>query len=179
MQWFVVRTFVRVSVKGRPRFRDHDYRPGVAGVEERLVLLRARNHAAALRRGEAEARSYAKGTATVNVYGQRVVARVLDFAESYELTNRGGNGRPDDGDEVFSSIENCDAKESPARIIARKVGVRGPPAAAMFVSGRLLRRMVRECAADRGASARADRAPRKPGKPVRARPCVGARPVQS
>ena len=82
----------------------------------------------------------------MNIFGQRVVCEVPPFVESYEL-DLWRKGRPGDGDEVFSSIELCPAKEPPARIVARKVGTRGPPEGAeMFVDGPLLTEMLADLA---------------------------------
>jgi len=63
MPWFVVRTFVRERVVGRPRRRSSAYLPGVVSVEERLVLFRTRTAGEAVRRGEREARAMPGSTA--------------------------------------------------------------------------------------------------------------------
>ncbi len=137
MAWFAVRTFFRIRPVGRPRRRDAAYRGGVATLEDRLVLVRAKDGAAALRRGEAEARQYAKGVRSRNAYGQRVIAEPLGYMEAYELFDP-----PGDGVEIFSSMEVISAREACSTILARKVGEpTGPSTARLFIDGGLAREL--------------------------------------
>lgn len=136
MAWFTVRTFFRYRPCGRPRHRDASYRPRLASVEERVVLVQADDFEAALRRGEEDAREYAERSST-NIYGQEVVKERLDFIEAYAL-----DGDPSDGAEVFSYIELVSARETTARILARKLGQQsGPESAHMFIAAEISREL--------------------------------------
>ena len=138
MPWFVVRTMIRSQPRGRPRRRDAAYRSGVATIEDRFVLLRAKDFDDALRRGEAEAAEYVR-LATVNAYGQRVAERVLGYVEAFSLYRR-----PVDGDEVFSRIEVVDPAESASQLLDRKLGPKGADTAAvahMFIDSSIAREL--------------------------------------
>src|ERR671936_2586456 len=105
MRWFATRTFYRTAPVGRPRHADTYYLSGIAAVEERIVVFRARNAAAALKRAKSEGRKYASTARSVNRYGQRVVTRPLKGVEAYELDER-----PRDATETFSAIQIVSAK---------------------------------------------------------------------
>ena len=85
-------------------------------IEERIILLRARDLEEALRRGKLAARQYMKGCSR-NIYGQRVSMRLLRFISAYQLDDR-----PGDGDEVFSDTEIVSARESERSILDRRTG---------------------------------------------------------
>ena len=161
MAWFAVRTLFRTRLVGRARHRDAYYRPGLAAIEDRVVLFRTKDGASALRRARAEARKYAKAGKRLNAYGQRVITEPLGYAEAYELESK-----PGDGAETFSAIELTDAREPASTIIARKVGEpSGPPMARLFIAGDITRRLDQ---------AGASWAPRQPAdnpfqRPARAR----------
>ena len=110
LRWFGVKTVYRTSTVGKPRVVDSDYDNEGTLVEERVVLVRARDHAAALRKGEREAAKYAR-TSHTNPYGQRVVTRCLKAIESFELFDD-----PDSLTEVWSST-----RVSPASISNRQL----------------------------------------------------------
>ena len=130
MPWFAVRTFVWSRPSGRPRRRDHHFAPGIASVEERIVLFRARNGASALKKGRAEAARYVRSFRGENTYGQRVVVTLLPFAEAFELFEA-----PSDSSEVFSSIEVTSTSQTPKQVLRRKVGDPSNSATArMFIS---------------------------------------------
>jgi Domain of unknown function (DUF4288) len=133
MPWFAVKTFLRSRPKGRPRARDEHYRAGLAAIEERVVLFRARSGASAIRKAKKEATRYIRDSRCINVYGQEVVAEMLSHVEAYEMFEP-----PDDGEELFSSTEIVRDTESHASIIARKVGEEaGPSTARLFIAGRI------------------------------------------
>ncbi len=81
VRWFAVKTVYRSTAIGKPRVTDGDYDPDGTLVEERVVLLRARDHEDAIRKSEKDAKQYAKETHT-NPYGQSVVTRCLKAIES-------------------------------------------------------------------------------------------------
>lgn len=95
--WFAVKSLFRTEISDPPRAMDGDYDPDGALVEERVVLVRARSHAKALRRAEREADKYSRPMQHVNAYGQRVVWRRVKVLSSYELFEK-----PRDGREVWS-----------------------------------------------------------------------------
>jgi hypothetical protein len=132
MAWFAVKTFYRSKPVGRPRNPDRHHRPGVAAIEERVVLFRAKDGRSAIRKARRDGAKYAKATATVNLYYQKVVVKLLKYAEAYKMFDL-----PADGMEVFSSIEIVSVKESPTSILRRKVGRTSDLVTApMFIAGR-------------------------------------------
>ena len=134
MNWFAVKTFYRVQPTGRPKFRDARFIAGIASLEERIVLVRARNGESALKKGVAEAKKYAKRMNGKNIYGQALRCEPLNFAESYEMCDS-----PAEGLEVFSSIELVRATERPKAILRRKLGEStSTSAAAMFLAAEIL-----------------------------------------
>ena len=134
-RWFGVKTFYRTRIVGRPSGRDQDYLPGLAGVEERVVLFRARDGQSAIRKARREGERYCADLRYENVYGQQVLTELLAYAEAYELEND-----PGDGTEVFSAIEIIDSREAQASILSRKVGREaGRETARMFIEGTLTR----------------------------------------
>jgi hypothetical protein len=137
MKWFAVKTLCRTWPSGRPRARDRSYTPGLAAIEERIVLIRAKDGPSAIRKGLREAERYAKGPRTTNVYGQRISTEVLRFAQSYELSDQ-----PADGVEVFSAIEIVSSRESASATIRRKAGrSSGPEVLPVFVAGFITTRL--------------------------------------
>lgn len=73
--WFGVRTLHVIASRGRPHATDKDYCRTARLFEERIVLVWARNFDAAIRKGVAEARRYARSYRHRNPYGQPVRAR--------------------------------------------------------------------------------------------------------
>jgi hypothetical protein len=131
LKWFGVQTFYRTRVVGPPSGRDHDYVPGLASVEERIVLFRARNGQSALRKALREAKSYCAGFAYKNVYDQQVITEFIEYAEAYEIDDD-----PADGTEVFSRIETIGSRETSASVLKRKLGREaGLDTARMFIAG--------------------------------------------
>ena len=110
LRWFGVKTVYRTSTVGKPLVLDSDYDDEGTLVEERVVLVRARDHHAALKRAEWEAAKYAKNSHT-NPYGQSVVTRRLKAIETFELYDD-----PDSLTEVWSST-----RVSPASISNRQL----------------------------------------------------------
>jgi len=110
LRWFGVKTVYRTATVGKPRVVDSDYDDEGTLVEERVVLVRARDHDAAIKRGESEAAKYAKNSHT-NPYGQLVVTRRLKAIETVELFDD-----PDSLTEVWSST-----RVSPASISNRQL----------------------------------------------------------
>ena len=131
MRWFAIRTFVRTKPSGLPKKRDRYFNPTIASIEERIVLFRARSGRTALKKGRAEAFRYARAFRHENMYGQKVVATLLPFAEAFELFDA-----PSDGVEVFSTIEVTNTSEDSRSALRRKIGKpSNSHTARMFISG--------------------------------------------
>jgi hypothetical protein len=140
MPWFAVKTFLRTRPTGAPKRRDHTYRAGLAAVEERVVLFRAKDAGAAIKKGRAEAAKYAKASRTRNVYGQSVTTEMLGYTETFELFED-----PAEGAELFSSIEVVPAAESPSSIVRRKVGEPASRSTArLFIAARISEKLNEE-----------------------------------
>jgi polysaccharide deacetylase 2 family uncharacterized protein YibQ len=131
MAWFAVKTLYRSAASGRPQARDEKYRAGVASLEERVVLFRARDGKSAIRKALAEAGKYAKANSRTNVYGQEITMTPLEFAEVHQLFDE-----PGDGVEVFSLIQIIPSRMTPPAIIERVAG-EAPTneTAPMFIAG--------------------------------------------
>ena len=84
-RWFGVKTLFRTRAVGEPAHTDEHFRPGWTLVEERIVLLRARSGAEALRRAEREAAAYVPAEPSHNRYGQRIETAPLGCRTAFEL----------------------------------------------------------------------------------------------
>ena len=114
--WYGVKTLYRVEPVGRPRGTDRLYSTRVTGVEERVVVLRARSASEAIRKGETEAKRYAASW-HYNPYGQRVRTRYLGYADAYDIDEALAEGT-----EVFSETEIVSRTVSDRAIIKRLIG---------------------------------------------------------
>ncbi len=76
-KWFGGKQVIRTVAKGRPKQTGHAYDSEATLVEERVVLVRARNLSEALQKTEADALRYVELIDEVNAYGQRVSARCI------------------------------------------------------------------------------------------------------
>jgi hypothetical protein len=125
-KWYCVKTVFRTEVFGRAKKKDRSYKAGLSGVEERLVLFRARNSDEALDKAAKEAREYALGSGRnrINVYGQTIKTRRLECQEAFELFDLPGNG-----EEIWSSTEITPKKVSDSQIILAKFGKPRSPCA--------------------------------------------------
>jgi hypothetical protein len=85
LAWFGVKTLYRTRAVGSPAARDRHFDPSLTLVEERVVLVRARNHAGAIRKAERQARKYAAFVTWRNPYGQRLRVRYIRACQSYKL----------------------------------------------------------------------------------------------
>ncbi|HEY0158062.1 MAG TPA: DUF4288 domain-containing protein [Thermoanaerobaculia bacterium] len=106
---------------------------GLSSIEERVVLFRARNGDSAIRKALREGRRYCAGSASTNVYGQRVVTELLEYAVAHELDED-----PAEGTEVFSDIEVAGAEA-------------GADTARMFIAGWIEKRLAEELTTAPGA----------------------------
>ena len=139
MKWFAIRFFFQFRTHGKGRGRDAHFIPGISLVEDRLTVVRARTRALAEKKGHAAAQRYAKDTSWRNAYGQRVKAKLLPFIDSYGLDEQ-----PKDGSEIFSSTEVVSSRESPKRIVRRKIGaVSGASTANMFMASFISDRLTK------------------------------------
>ena len=94
------------------------YDPNSTLVEERIVLIRARNDREALRKAKEEARNYARENRFENVYGERVQVRSMGAFDVFELME----ASVDAGVELFSSNRVVSKSVSEKQIAATLVG---------------------------------------------------------
>ncbi len=96
-KWFGVKLVFRTNAVGKPQDPDKYYDQELSLVEERILIVLAKDSGEALAKAEEDAAEYASDY-HYNPYSQKVVTRYLDIAyvfEMYEL--------PEDGAEVFSA----------------------------------------------------------------------------
>ena len=105
-KWFCVKTLYRSYTEGRPVKPDRLYDPDATLIEERLVLLKARDKREAVIKAEREARDYAQKTTYINPYEQKVLTRYTGFYDLWEV-----QGTLQDRQELYSM----------GRVISRKV----------------------------------------------------------
>jgi hypothetical protein len=86
-------------------------------VEERIVVLKARSFEEAIRRGEVEAKKYARQCQHRNPYGQQVRSRYLGYCDVYVFDDP-----PGDNTEVFSTTEVVCGKSSDRAVLRRVIG---------------------------------------------------------
>lgn len=120
-KWYGVKTLHRTQASGRPLGTDKAYSRNMTLVEERVVILRARSFDEALRRGESEAREYARECWHRNPYGQAVRSRYLGYCDVYLLDDAPGNGT-----EVYSTTEVFPRKQSDDTVCRRLIGRKEP-----------------------------------------------------
>ena len=118
-QWYGVKTVFRETPQGSPKGRDQRYVKGLTLVEERVVLIRARNFDEALRKGEKESKRYIESTEARNRYGQRLVSREI-FCEAYDMSPED----PEAGVELFSAMEVVPGSVSDEKLLRRFIGYR-------------------------------------------------------
>jgi uncharacterized protein DUF4288 len=116
LAWYGVKTIFRTAAAGAPVAKDASYDPSVTLVEERVILLKARTHAHAIRQAEREARAYAADR-HVNPYGQRVITRYLGACDVMELFSP-----PGVGSEVFSTTEVVHRRVTDKSVVNQRLG---------------------------------------------------------
>ncbi len=116
-KWYGVKTLYRTRAIGKPRVVDRNYDAEGTLVEERVVLIRARNFDEAFAKAEAEAKEYAAIPHGGNQYGQRVVSRYLSACEAFELFDPPAAGR-----EVYSCTRVVPAGVSDAAVARQMIG---------------------------------------------------------
>jgi hypothetical protein len=116
LAWFGVKTLYRTQALGKPAARDRHFDPSLTLVEERVVLVRARNHDDAIRKAEQQARKYAAFVTWRNPYGQRLRVRYVGACRSYELFDP-----PRAGAEVYSDTFLVKRAVSDPKLIASRV----------------------------------------------------------
>ncbi|MHB1424692.1 MAG: DUF4288 domain-containing protein [Gemmataceae bacterium] len=116
-KWFSVRSLYRYIALGKPKYTNESYIPDATLVEERVVLIKARNDEEAFRKAKKEGTAYARSIQLTNGYGQRVRVRMLAMMDAYELFDSPGPGA-----EVFSTTEEIDASVGDEQIRERLIG---------------------------------------------------------
>lgn len=117
-KWYGVKTVFRTESKGKPKATDSFYDPEATLIEERIVLIRARNFDEAIRKAEKEATEYCKES-IINTYGERVTTRYLGACNAFELFDE-----PDVGVEVYSATEMVNQLIDDQSVINRILGLR-------------------------------------------------------
>lgn len=120
-KWYGVRSLYRLVALGRPKNPSASYAPDATLVEERIVLVKARNNEEALRKAETEGKNYARSIRHTNGYGQRIKNRILKVLDAYELFDSLSSGA-----EVFSTTEEIDASIPDEQICKRLIGFGEP-----------------------------------------------------
>ena len=91
-KWFGSKSLYRWEAKGKPKCIDTDYDRTSTLVEERTVLIRARNSVEALEKALNEANAYCKDYVFQNCYGESVSIRFLKCCDVVELLDEPGSG---------------------------------------------------------------------------------------
>jgi hypothetical protein len=115
-KWFGVKMLFRTIAEGTPVRPDASYDQGGTLVEERVLVVRARSHAEAHRKAEAEAKQYVAHH-HLNPYGQRVRTRRLAGSESFEMF-----AAPSHMAEVWSSTRVVPSRVSDAKVLDTFLG---------------------------------------------------------
>jgi hypothetical protein len=111
LKWFGVRIFLRRVARGRAIGRDAYYDASGTLVEERIVIVRARDARDAFARMRRRVQS--EGITYKNAYGQVVKQELLSAWEAYELFDP-----PSDGAEVFSRTTRVPASTPNRKLVA-------------------------------------------------------------
>ncbi len=114
--WYGVKTLYRAAPVGRRRGTDRLYSGDVTLVEERVVLVRARNSDEAIRKAGREATRYAADSHR-NPYGQLVRTRRLGYVDAFIIGSELG-----DGVEVYSETEIVSRRVPDRSIADRLIG---------------------------------------------------------
>jgi len=115
-KWFGVKTLTRWEAIGKPKSIDENFDEDATLIEERIVLIRARNLREALNKGEREAKNNL--SEYQNFYGQKVKQRYLEVCDAFELFDEPN----ENGVEVFSLIETVSSKVKDSVLIENKFG---------------------------------------------------------
>jgi len=115
-KWFAAKTVYRTTAVGRPLKRTPEYRADATLVEERIVLIRAKDFKGALKKAEAEAKRFAR-TTHKNPFGQVVKTRFLGDVDLWLI-----HDELEEGCEIFGSTEVLSSKVSDRAILDAKFG---------------------------------------------------------
>ena len=115
-KWFSVKTLTRWEAIGKPAKIDDNYDEETTLLEERIVLIKARNFDEAIKKGEKEAKDNL--SEYKNFYGQKIRLRYLESCDAFELFDE----PIETGVEIFSSIETVSRKIKDSALIENKMG---------------------------------------------------------
>ena len=115
-KWFGVKTLTRWEAIGKPKSIDGNFDADATLIEERIVLIRARNFDEAIKKGENEAKRNL--SEYKNFYGQKVKQRYLEVCDAFELFDEPN----ENGVEVFSLIETVSKKVKDSVLVENKFG---------------------------------------------------------
>jgi hypothetical protein len=118
-KWFAFKSLIRTQAHGRASSPDRHYDADATLIEERIVIVRARDFKEAFRKGEAELDQYVSENHHTNPFGQRVRSRALPRSEVFMLFDEPGPGA-----EVFSSTHILPRSVSDSQAVERLFGPR-------------------------------------------------------
>lgn len=120
-KWFGVKTLTRWEAISKPKSIDENFDKDATLIEERIVLIKARNFDEAIRKGEKEAKNSL--SEYKNFYGQKVKQRYLEICDAFELFDEPN----ENGVELFSLIETVSSKVKDSILIENKFGKNQSP----------------------------------------------------
>ena len=120
-KWYGVKTLTRWEAIGKPKSIDENYDEDATLLEERVVLIKARNLDEAIKKGEKEAKRNL--SEYENFYGQKVKLRYLESCDAFELFEEPN----ENGVEVFSLIETASKKIKDSALVDNKFGKNQSP----------------------------------------------------
>ncbi len=110
MNWFAIKTLYRIFTQGKPENIDDDYDASASLVEERIILIQAKDIDAALTQAETDAKAYE--VSYTNPYGQQVELKYLDVCDGFEC-----EGEPGNGFEVYSGVRRVECNQTDAQLV--------------------------------------------------------------
>ena len=119
VKWFAVKTLYRSKARGRPEKPDLRYDPDATLLEERLLLIKAKNTTEAISKAERDAKDYAQKASCTNPYNQEIVTYYIGYYDIFELSVP-----PADKVEVFSMTRLISQRIPDKRLMHIYIGKR-------------------------------------------------------
>ncbi len=118
-KWFGTKTLYRWEASGKSSHTDRRFDGSATLVEERIVILKARNFNEAISKSEKEAQDYCSDQIFKNLYGESVSIRFLKCCDAFELFEA-----PDSNVEVYSNNFITDKQVKDKELVNRFLGKR-------------------------------------------------------
>jgi hypothetical protein len=116
MPWCGAKTLFRIEAIGEPKWRDEFFDDDAVGIEERVVLLEARDLDEAVKKALEEADQYASYS-FVNIYGQPVRLMSIGGCDCTEITEELSSGV-----EIYSATELARQSVTKEEIVNARFG---------------------------------------------------------